>query len=80
MVLFRKANDRFDEAMRIEATLNTSDPDIWIQKAICFMNLCDLTSALQSIDTCIKLRLAPEHSRPTADMYILKAKILWAQV
>ena len=79
MVLFRKANDRFDEAMRIEATLEIADPDIWIHKSICYLNLCDLSNALHAVEMSIKMRLGPEHSSPTGDMYILKAKILWSQ-
>ena len=50
MVLYRKANDRFDEARNIESSLTKSDPDIWIQKAICYMNLCNLPEALASVD------------------------------
>ena len=78
--LFRRANDRFEEAMTIELTLNKPNPDLWVYRAICDINQGALDTALRYIDTSIKIRISSsDMPKPSVELYILKAKIYWAQ-
>jgi len=66
--------------MQIELTLDKPNPDLWIYRAICDLNLGKLDDALKYVDTCIKIRLSTSDlPNPGVELYILKAKIYWAQ-
>lgn len=66
--------------MQIELTLDKPNPDLWVYRAICDLNLGKLNDAFKYIDTCIKIRLSSSgFPNPGVELYILKAKIYWAQ-
>ena len=78
--LFRRANDRFEEAMQLELTLDNPNPDLWVYRAICDLNQGQFDQAFRYIDNAIKIRISTsDFANPSAEMYILKAKILWAR-
>ena len=78
--LFRRANDRFEEAMQLELTLDNPNPDLWVYRAICDLNQGQFDQAFRYIDNAIKIRISTsDFANPSVEMYILKAKILWAR-
>ena len=60
---------RFGEALKVES----SRPKIWTFKAICHVYLQDYKEALEATN-----RAVHTSSSPSAELHILRAKILWA--
>ena len=66
--------------MQIELTLNKPNPDLWVYRAICDLNQGQFSQAFRYVDSAIKIRISTsDMANPSAELYILKAKILWAQ-
>lgn len=69
-VRYHAARSYFDEALEVDKE-NTK---LWVLKTICHIHAKELTEAFESINRVIK----PSHN-PTAEMYILRAKIYWGR-
>jgi tetratricopeptide (TPR) repeat protein len=67
---FQSSRACFDEALEVAK----DDTDAWICKAVCHIHAQELTEAYEAINRAIK---TPR--KPTAEMYILRAKIYWGR-
>ena len=67
---FQSARACFDEALEV----NKEDTDAWICKSVCHVHVGELTEAHEAITRAMKTPL-----KPTAEMYILRAKIYWGR-
>eukprot|EP01041_Mallomonas_annulata_P003333 gene3333-6594_t len=67
---YSKACYRFTEALKLES----SRPKIWTFKAICHIQLQEYKSALDATTRAINTS-----SHPTADLFVMRAKLLWAE-
>lgn len=70
LLKFHSARACFDEALEV----SKDDADAWICKAVCHIHAQELTEAFEAITRAIK---CPR--KPTAEMYILRAKIYWGR-
>lgn len=66
---YDRASNYFEDALEMDPTR----PNIWILKAVCEIHCKNFQSALNSVNRAINIS-----SEITIDMYILRAKILWA--
>jgi tetratricopeptide (TPR) repeat protein len=70
MLKFHAARACFDEALEV----NKDDTDAWICKSVCHIHAQELTEAFEAVNRAIK---CPR--KPTAEMFILRAKIFWGR-
>jgi tetratricopeptide (TPR) repeat protein len=70
MLKFHAARACFDEALDV----NKDDTDAWICKSVCHIHAQELTEAFEAVNRAIK---CPR--KPTAEMFILRAKIFWGR-
>lgn len=78
--LFSLAICRFNDAQIFEKDLfDRMDPDIWTLKAIAQFSIQDYVSSVESADRALRSRHEMGDDLKTAELYILKGKILWAQ-
>lgn len=66
---YDRASNYFDDALEMDPT----KPNIWILKSVCDVHCRNFPSALHAINRAINIS-----QNITIDMYILRAKILWA--
>lgn len=67
---YAKACYRFSEALKLES----SRPKIWTFKAICHIQMGEFKEALESTTRAIHTS-----SPPSADLFVMRAKLLWAE-
>lgn len=66
---YTRASYRFGEALKIES----AKPKVWIFKAICHIRLSEFKEALDATSRALHLSASP-----SAELYIMRAKIFWA--
>jgi tetratricopeptide (TPR) repeat protein len=66
---YDRASNYFEDALEMDPTKS----NIWILKAVCDIHCLNFTQALHAINRAINIS-----TEITIDMYILRAKILWA--